>query len=180
MKIDRNIKTLPLTKSNPNTLESLFGTNDLTPMWVADMEFEIDKSIQKALIERISGSGFGYEYKPESFFEAQKKWYKKQYQLNLIKEQILYSPTITTTISVIIENFTNESDGIFIQPPVFMEFRDVIRKTGRRIVKNPLKLVENHYKIDFDDLEEKARLDNNKILILWKGSSSGDRGIGDV
>jgi len=166
MKIDRNIKTLPLTKSNPNTLESLFGTNDLTPMWVADMEFEIDKSIQKALIERISGSGFGYEYKPESFFEAQKKWYKKQYQLNLIKEQILYSPTITTTISVIIENFTNESDGIFIQPPVFMEFRDVIRKTGRRIVKNPLKLVENHYKIDFDDLEEKARLDNNKILIL--------------
>ncbi len=166
MKIDKNLQTLPLTKSNPNTLESLFGTNDLTPMWVADMEFEIDKSIQEALIERISGSGFAYEYKPESFFEAQKKWYKKQYQLALIKEQILFSPTITTTISVIIENFTNESDGVIIQPPVFMEFRDVIRKTNRRIIKNSLNLVDNHYEIDFSDLEEKVKSTNNKILIL--------------
>ena len=166
MKIDKKFKSLPLTKTNPNTLESLFGSADVIPMWVADMEFEIAKPIQEALINRISNSGFAYEYKPESFFKAQKNWYKKHYQLDLIKEQILYSPTITTTISVIIENFTDKSDGIIIQPPVFMEFRDVIRKTGRRITKNPLKLVDNHYKIDFDDLEEKAKLENNKVLIL--------------
>ncbi len=166
MKIDKNLKSLPLTKTNYNTLNSLFGTADIIPMWVADMEFEIAKPIQDALINRISNSGFAYEYKPDSFFKAQKDWYKRKYQLDLIKEQILFSPTITTIISIIIENFTNESDGIIIQPPVFMEFRDVIRKTGRRIVKNPLKLVENHYKIDFEDLEEKARLDKNKILIL--------------
>ena len=166
MQIDKNLKFLPLTKSNPKTLASLFGQKEITPMWVADMDFAIAKPIQKALTERILNSGFAYEYKPESFFKAQKNWYKKQYQLDLIKEELLFSPTITTTISVIIENFTNESDGVIIQPPVFMEFRDVIRKTRRRVVKNALKLVDNHYKIDFDDLEEKAKSENNKILIL--------------
>ena len=166
MKLDQKLSTLPLTKSNPSTLESLFGNPDSTPMWVADMDFEIAKPIQNALKDRILNSGFGYEYKPESFFQAQKKWYQKRYNVALVKEQVLYSPSITSTIAIAIENFTSEKDGIIIQPPVFMEFRSVIRKTKRKIVKNPLKLVNSHYEIDFGHLEELAKSDNNKILIL--------------
>ncbi len=166
MKIDNKLKELPLTKSNPKTLESLFGKTDIQPFWVADMEFQIAKPIQESLIERISNSSFGYEYKPDSFFIAQKKWYRKNYGIDLKKNHIIYSPSITTTISVLIEHFTSKSDGIIIQPPVFMEFRDVIRNTKRRITKNPLKLIGKQYKIDFQDLEEKAKLENNKILII--------------
>ena len=166
MNIDQKLKELPLTRSNPNTLESLFGKGDIIPMWVADMEFQIAKPIQDALIKRISNSGFGYEYKPESFFLAQKKWYEQNYQIDLNKDHILYSPAITTAISILIESFTSESDGIITQPPVFMEFRNVIRNTKRRIIKNPLKLIEKQYQIDFQDLEEKAKLENNKILII--------------
>jgi len=164
--LDKKIDFLPNTKTNPKTLETLFGKSAITPMWVADMDFAIAKPIQNALIARVTDSGFAYEYKPESFFKAQKNWYKNQYQIDLIKEQVLYSPTITTSISVIIENFTNKGDGIIIQPPVFMEFRDVIRKSKRKIVKNALKSVKDHYVIDFDDLEDKAKQENNKVLIL--------------
>mgnify|MGYP001827280278 CR=1 FL=1 len=166
MEIDKNLKNLPLTKSKPSTLESLFGKIDIEPMWVADMEFEIAKPIQESLIQRISNSGFGYEYKPDTFFKAQKKWYHKNYGIELDKSHIIYSPSITTTISVLIENFTSESDGIITQPPVFMEFRDVIRNTKRRVTKNPLKLVGKQYQIDFQDLKEKAKLEHNKILII--------------
>ena len=99
-------------------------------MWVADMDFQIAQPIQDALVERILNSGFGYEYKPASFFLAQKKWYADKYQVDLNKDHILYSPTITTTIAILIENFTSEGDGIITQPPVFMEFRDVIHRTA--------------------------------------------------
>src|SRR6056297_2710903 len=166
MKLDQKLNELPLTKSKPSTLASLFGTEDITPMWVADMDFQMATSIQNALIERISNSGFGYEYKPDAFFLAQKKWYAQRYNLNLIQEQVLYSPTITTSIAIIIEQFTSEGDGIIIQPPVFMEFRDVIRNTTRRITKNPLKLIGKQYQIDFNDLEEKAKIGNNKVLLI--------------
>lgn len=166
MKIDNKLKKLPLTKSNPKTLESLFGKNDIQPFWVADMEFQIAKPIQESLIERISNSGFGYEYKPDSFYIAQKNWYQNNYGIDLNKNHTIYSPSITTTITVLIENFTSESNGIIIQPPVFMEFRDVIRNTNRRIIKNPLKLIEKQYLIDFQDLEKKAKLENNKVLII--------------
>ena len=166
MELDKKLTSLPLTKSNPNTLLSIFGNSDLVPVWVADMDFEVAKPIQKALIERITNSGFGYEYKPESFYLAQRNWYKKQYNIDLKKDSICYSPTITTTISIAIERFTSERDGIIIQPPVFMEFRDVIRKTKRKVVKNPLKLSDGYYEIDFVDLEEKAKENNNKVLII--------------
>ena len=166
MKIDTKLKELPLIKSNPKTLEFLFGRTDIQPFWVADMEFQIAKSIQESLIELISDSGFGYEYKPESFFIAQKKWYEDNYGIDLNKNHLVYSPSITTTISILLENSTLEYNGIIIQPPVFMEFRDVIRNTKRRIVKNPLKLTDKKYQIDFQDLEEKAKLENNKILII--------------
>jgi len=166
MKIDNKLSKLPLTKSKPSTLESLFGKTNIEPFWVADMEFEIAKPIQESLVQRISNSSFGYEYKPNSFFNAQKNWYQRNYGIELNKNHIIYSPSITTTISVLIENLTSESNGIMIQPPVFMEFRDVIRNTKRRIIKNPLKLISNQYQIDFQDLEEKAKLENNKILII--------------
>ena len=166
MEIDKKLNILPLTKSKPSTLESLFGKTEIEPMWVADMEFEVAKSIQKALIQRVSNSGFGYEYKPDTFFNAYKKWYQKNYEIELNKNQIIFSPSITTTISILIENFTSKSDGIIIQPPVFMEFRNVILNTKRRIIKNPLKLVGKKYQIDFQDLEEKAKLEKSKALII--------------
>lgn len=166
MKIDNELSNLPLIKSKPSTLESLFGKTDIVAFWVADMEFEIAKPIQNSLIQRISNSSFGYEYRPDSFFNAQKNWYHRKYGIELNKNHIIYSPSITTTISVLIENFSSESNGIIIQPPVFMEFKDVIRNTKRRIIKNPLKLNGKQYQIDFQDLEEKAKLENNKILII--------------
>lgn len=166
MELDEKLDQLPLTKSNPKTLRSLFGQAEVTPMWVADMEFQIAQPIQDALIKRVTDSGFGYEYKPDSFFLAQKRWYQNEYNIDLNREDILFSPTISTTIAILIELFTQEGDGIIIQPPVFMEFRDTIRKTKRKIIKNPLQLRDNHYEIDFDDLKEKAQSAQAKILII--------------
>ncbi len=166
MLLDKKLDQLPLTKSKPDTLKHLFGNTNTIPMWVADMDFEIDPTIQKALIERITNSSLAYEYKPSSYFKAQKKWYKDQYGVNLNQLDIIFSPSITTSISIIIENFTSEKDGIIIQPPVFMEFRDVIRNTKRRVTKNILQLINGCYQIDFTDLEKKAKDENNKIMIL--------------
>ena len=166
MNSDKNLNKLPLSKSNPKALKDLFGNDNIVPMWVADMEFEIAKPIQDALIERILNSGFGYEYKPDSFFNAQRNWYKKAYNIHLKSEQIVYTPSITTSLSIIIENNTNTGDGIIIMPPVFMEFRDVIRKTNRKIIKNRLQLEHHRYSIDLEDLEDKAKVETNKVLIL--------------
>ena len=56
MKIDEKLKELPLSKSNPKTLEALFGKTDIEPMWIADMEFQVAKPIQESLKNRIENT----------------------------------------------------------------------------------------------------------------------------
>jgi len=166
MRIDKRLKELPLTKTNPKSLLSIFGEIDLQAMWVADSEFQIAYPVQKALIERVTNSGFGYEYKPASFYKAQQTWYKKQYQVDLIKEQLFFSPSIPTTITIAIEKLTSEKDGVIIQSPVWSKFKSIIQRTKRKVEENPLKLVDGHYRIDFEDLTKKTKLATSKILIL--------------
>ena len=166
MKIDPKSGVLPLTKTNPNNLKPLFKRTDVLPMWVADMDFTVAEPIQKALIERVSGSGFAYEYRPDSYFEALTGFYKRHYGVNVKRDSIIFSNAITSSLAVIFEALTNPGDGIIIQPPVFMEFKDVIRKTGRRLYKNPLIYEKGHYKPDLDDLEAQAADPKTKALIL--------------
>jgi cystathionine beta-lyase len=69
-------------------------------------------------------------------------------------------------ISIAINQHSEKGDGVIIQPPVFFEFRTVIRANGRRMVKNPLQLVDGRYQMDFQDLEEKAADPKSKVMII--------------
>lgn len=164
--LDQQRHKLPYARNNPPTLQALFGTTAIRSLWVADMEFQVAQPIQEALVNRIQSAGFPYEYKPESFFAAQKAWYQQHYGLDLQREQVLYSPAITTSMAILLDLCTEAGDSVLTQPPVFMEFRDVIRKTGRRIQKNPLQIQDGRYTIDFADLENKAKAPETKVLII--------------
>lgn len=74
MILDKKLNQLPLIKNNPVLQNEIFGKSDLDTFWVADMEFEISENIQKALIDRISNSSFGYEYYPDSFIKNRNDW----------------------------------------------------------------------------------------------------------
>ena len=55
-------------------LEMKFGTTDVIPMWIADLDFEIAKPVQEALIKRAMHGIWGYTSRPDEFFEAVKDW----------------------------------------------------------------------------------------------------------
>ena len=41
-------------------LNSLYGDENLYPMWVADMEFEVSPAIQKRIQARVDEAVYGY------------------------------------------------------------------------------------------------------------------------
>jgi cystathionine beta-lyase len=53
-----------------------------------------------------------------------------------------------------------------VQPPVFFEFGLAIRDNNRKRIKNPLKRVDGHYRMDFEDLEVKAADPRTRLMIL--------------
>ena len=162
--IDRN--QYPTMKWSKTFLAEHFGNEDAIPMSVADMDLKAPPSVIEQLQKRVAHGIYGYENKPESYFNSLKAWYQNRHDWKINRHEIEPCPSILNAVSILINQHSSKGNGVILQSPVFFEFRMVVKSNDRRIVKNALKLVEGQYQIDFDDLETKAANPNNKILIL--------------
>ncbi len=162
--IDRS--QYPTMKWSAAFLAEQFGNENAIPMSVADMDLKAPPAVIEALHQRAAHGIYGYEFRPESQLNALAQWYQTRHGWLIDQEHLEPCPSILNAISILIDQHSEEGDGVILQPPVFFEFRMVIRSSRRKIVKNPLKLVAGSYQMDFDDLEAKAADPRNRILIL--------------
>jgi cystathionine beta-lyase len=156
----------PTLKWGKAYLAEYFGNEHAIPMSVADMDIKAPPAVILQLDKRVEHGIYGYEVRPESLFQALGSWYQDRHDWPINQQHIEVCPSILSAIAILINQHSSEGDGVILQPPVFFEFRGVIRSNRRRIIKNPLRLLDGQYHIDFDDLEAKAANPNNKVLIL--------------
>ena len=55
-----------------------FGTDDVIPLWIADMDFKTAQPIIDALTARAQEGIWGYTARPTSYFEAIRNWQKRR------------------------------------------------------------------------------------------------------
>lgn len=146
--------------------EELFGTVDLLPMWVADMDIATPSCVFKDIKKRLKHPILGYEEFPQSAKKAQSLWLEKKHQINIDTDDIVYSPSVITSINIAIKAFTNIGDEVIVQPPVYFPFFTSIKNNNRKIIYNPLKKDDNGiYTFDTDDLVSKIT-PKTKLLLL--------------
>lgn len=139
---------------------------EMIPMWIADMDFPSPQEVIDCLHERVDCGSYGYTTKPESFYNAIIHWVKKRYDWEIKKEWIIFTPGVIPGFTVTIQNFTAPGDGIIVQSPVYYPFMDGVINNGRKLVLNPLIEKDGDWTMDFDDLEQKVKDPNNRLLIL--------------
>lgn len=147
-------------------LETTFGTQDVLPMWVADMEFKSPEPVIEAIKKAAEHGIYGYTSRPDSYYQAIIDWIEKKHHWKVKKDWLAYSPGVVPGLSFIIRAFTQPGDEVIVQPPVYYPFFQAIECNGCHIVNNPLKVENNKYVIDFEDLEKKINDPRIKILIL--------------
>jgi cysteine-S-conjugate beta-lyase len=144
--------------------EKYFKSPDVMPLWVADADFKTPDFIADAIKLRAEHEIYGYTFQPDSYFNAIQGWMMRRHHWSLNREWISFSPGVVAGITLAIEAFSKPGDGIVIQPPVYFPFFDCVKGTKRRVIENPLKLQNNRYYFDLDDL--KSKIDNNTRLLL--------------
>jgi cystathionine beta-lyase len=153
-------------KFDAETMQGIFGTSDLWPSWVADMDFRAAPKIIEALNRRVEHGVFGYESSTAELRDAVVNWYQRKHGWTFDSSQIIFSPRTLNSLAVMITHFSEPGDGVIVQSPVFYDFKIIISTHKRKLVKNPLTLQDNRYSMDFEDLEAKAADPRNKLLIL--------------
>ncbi|MDR0365159.1 MAG: pyridoxal phosphate-dependent aminotransferase [Bacteroidales bacterium] len=146
-------------------LERLFGSPNLIPLWVADMDFETPAFITEALKKRLEHSLFGYTIAPPEYWRSIIHWLNDMHQWQIKKEWLTYIPGIVKGIGLAINVFTKVGDKVIIQSPVYHPFRIVPEANGREVVYNPLQWINGRYYMDFDQLK-KIIDDRCKMFIL--------------
>ncbi|CAM1344169.1 MalY/PatB family protein [Tenacibaculum amylolyticum] len=153
-------------KENPKMLNHLFGTTDVMPLWIADMDFKIASEITEELHRLVNRGIYAYEFDSKSVFNSITSWNKNRHNLELNSRAFIQVTGVLTGISLLIRELTKEEDGILIQTPVYHQFEQIIKTANRKVVKNPLKIVNGNYEMDFEDLEEKLKTKSVQIIIL--------------
>ncbi len=135
----------------------IFGKEDLLPMWVADMDFEVPDFIREAITERAAHPVYGYTYRPRRFFESATNWISKRHGWDVSPDACSFSPGIVPALNMIVMEFSSPGDRILVQPPVYFPFFNAVTNHKRELVYNQLIEREGRYEIDFDHLEEEFR-----------------------
>ena len=136
------------------------------PLWVADMDFQTAPYILEKLEERVRHGIFGYSEGKEEYFQALEGWYEKHFGWKVKRNWLVKTPGVVFALAAAIKAFTREGDAVLLQQPVYYPFSEVIKDNNRKLVNSPLKLVDGHYEIDFQDLEEKIVQEQVKLFLL--------------
>lgn len=145
--------------------EELFGTTDVEPVWVADMDINTPDFVLNAVEDRLKHPIMGYEEVPDSAYEVQLEWMKQEHGVVFKRSDMFYSHSVVASMCVAIEAFSQKGEGVIVQTPVYSPFFHSVLNLERELVKNPLRKREDgSYTFDIEDL--KAKIDENTKLLL--------------
>ena len=138
-------------------LDMVFQSEDVLPMWVADMDFRAPKEVNDALVKRAEHGVYGYTIIDDALRNSIIDWNQSRNQWTIEPEWLSFSSGVVTSLHSAIQAFTEPNDRVLIQTPVYPPFYNVIKEHNRNIVTNPLLYNDRYYKIDFVDFEEKLK-----------------------
>ena len=154
--------------------KKMFGTNDLIPLWVADMDFRTPDFIIDAINNRCKHPILGYTVPDEEYFNSIIRWIDVRHGWKLERNWLGFLPGIVPGLAFAVNALTQTGDQIIIQPPVYPPFIQVPSKNGRELIYNPLKVVEGRFEMDLKDLEYKIT-DRTRMFILCNPHNPGGR-----
>jgi len=132
---------------------TVFGSDDVLPMWVADMDFPIPRPVTDALVRRAQHECYGYSCPSQSVLEsiAERLW--RNYQWKVDPSWLLFTPGVVPAIHAAVRAFTSPGDEIILQSPVYYPFWSAIRENGCQIVNNQLVWDGHRYVMDIEGLK---------------------------
>lgn len=136
------------------------------PFSVADMELKNAPEIIEGLKAYLDKSVLGYVKPNDAFRQVVADFIERRHGWKIEKEWLKDSHGVVTAFFAAVTAFTEPGDGVILMTPIYFPMYMAATLNNRKEVHNSLLLKGDHYEIDFEDLEAKARDPKNKILIL--------------
>jgi len=132
---------------------TIFGSEDVLPMWVADMDFPVPQPVTEALIKRAQHEAYGYSFAAPSVLEAITERLWRIYHWKVDPEWLLFTPGVVPALHAAMRAFTTPGDEVVLQSPVYYPFWSAVRENGCQVTNNPLRWDGTRYVMDLEGLK---------------------------
>ncbi|MBF2718856.1 pyridoxal phosphate-dependent aminotransferase [Psychrobacter sp. NG254] len=150
-------------------------TDDTIPLWVADMDFKAAQPILNAIEQTVQHGILGYTKPTDSLYDSIIQWHGSRYDLQLTKENILFSPGVVPSLALMMNVFTEVGESVLVNDPIYTPFMSKVEQNGRKLVLSALKEVEGKYHLDLVDIESKIVEHDVKLYLLCNPHNPGGR-----
>ena len=154
-------------------VKSVWGRDDLLPMWVADMDFRTPPFVMEALRKRLEHEVLGYTSACEEWYTSICSWLSRRHGWDVTREMLTFVPGIVRGQAFALQCFTNPGDRVMVMTPVYHPFFLVTQRMKREVVYSPLDLKDGQYQIDFERFRKDIQ--GCKVLILCNPHNPGGR-----
>ncbi len=142
------------------------ASDDIIPMWIADMDFEVAPAIVKAVVERAKQGIYGYTLVEDDYYEAVISWFQRRHQWTIHRDEILYTTGVVPAVSVAIKALTMPGEQVVMLSPDYNCFFSSIRNNGCQVSESVLLRQGDSFIIDWDDLERRCAEEKATVLLL--------------
>src|SRR5687768_3559198 len=95
---------------------------DVTPLWVADMDFRSPEPVIRALQERVEHGVFGYQSDSPSLRSLLVERMKTRHHFNISGDQIIFVPGIVFALNAVSRAVGGTRTGVLVNTPVYPPF----------------------------------------------------------
>ena len=150
--------------------------NDNTiALWVADMDFKAAAPILSAVEQVMQHGILGYTKPTDALYNSIMKWHGSRYDLQLEKQNILFSPGVVPSLALMMNVFTKVGEAVMVNDPIYTPFMTKVEQNDRKLVLSALKEVEGKYHLDLADIEAKIIEHEVKLYLLCNPHNPGGR-----
>ena len=124
---------------------------DHIPLFIADMDFAVSPAITERILQRAKHPVYGYTRPDKALFEAFHNWIRKTYDYEISDQWLELIPGIVPALSVASNVVPGKS---ITNTPNYSKLLEAPGLAGNTKLTVPLRNTEEHYEIDFDELEK--------------------------
>ncbi|WP_379543446.1 MalY/PatB family protein [Psychrobacter sp. R86515] len=152
-----------------------YYNDDTIALWVADMDFKAAAPILSAVEQVMQHGILGYTKPTDTLYDSIINWHGSRYDLQLEKQDILFSPGVVPSLALMMNVFTKVGEAVLVNDPIYTPFMSKVEQNGRKLVLSALKEVEGKYHLDLTDIEAKIIEHEVKLYLLCNPHNPGGR-----
>ncbi len=141
-------------RKNTNSYKWDKYPEDVLPLWVADMDFEVAEPIKKALSRIVDHGVIGYSRTPDELVEVVLERIKDKHHWEIQREWIVWLPGLVPGLHTAARCISDDFISVMTSSPVYRPFLESAEIANRRLQDIPFIWQNDRWEMDFEEMQK--------------------------